>query len=504
MKTLFKGPYKRCSCHVSIVCLFLLSACTASRNFRADRKFAAETLRADYRVFRGVLEENHPSIYWYTSKDSLDYYFDAGYARIKDSMTEIGFRNILNYTIAKINCGHTTVNYSKELKRHLDTSQLKRFPLSIKLWGDTAVVYANLNRHDTILKRGTIITAIDGRPMSFYRDSLIQFLSTDGYNINHKYQTLSGRTSFATLYKNVFGLKDSFRVSYLDTLFAAHSIQIPVFDPNKDTSLKKINFPRMSHAERKQLRLRANNNLVTDTSAKTALLTINTFTSGDHIKHFIRKSFRKLRQEEIRFLIIDVRNNGGGDVSNSTLLTKYITDKKFKIADSLYAVSKKSRYGKHIRHYFRNRVFMAFIAKKREDGKYHYGYFERHYFKPRKTNHFNGDVYAIIGPNSFSATTLFINSIKGMPNVKIIGEETGGGSYGNTAWQIPDVTLPHTKIRFRLPLFRFVQNSNNPKTGRGIYPDMEVKPTVESIFKGYDVKLEFIRKLIYGEKLSRR
>lgn len=38
----------------------------------------------------------------------------------------------------------------------------------------------------------------------------------------------------------------------------------------------------------------------------------------------------------------------------------------------------------------------------------------------------------------------------------MIGEETGGGAYGNSAWLIPDVALPETGVRFRLPLFRLV------------------------------------------------
>jgi C-terminal processing protease CtpA/Prc len=56
---------------------------------------------------------------------------------------------------------------------------------------------------------------------------------------------------------------------------------------------------------------------------------------------------------------------------------------------------------------------MVFVSSKRDDGKYHFGYFERHYFKPKKNNHFNGDVYLLIGGNSFSATTLFAGALKG-------------------------------------------------------------------------------------------
>jgi C-terminal processing protease CtpA/Prc len=191
-----------------------------------------------------------------------------------------------------------------------------------------------------------------------------------------------------------------------------------------------------------------------------------------------------------------VRGNGGGSVSNSTLLTKYLIDKKFKIADSLYAKTRKSHYKKYIEDHFFNRLFMLFFTAKKKDGNYHFGYFERHYFRPKKKNHFDGRVYILTGGNSFSATILFAQAIKDQKNVVLVGEETGGGAYGNTAWLIPDVTLPETKVRFRMPLFRLVMNKNIQKDGRGVKPEVEVKPTVDAIRRGADFKMEKVMTLI--------
>ena len=101
-----------------------------------------------------------------------------------------------------------------------------------------------------------------------------------------------------------------------------------------------------------------------------------------------------------------------------------------------------------------------------------------------------------MGGNSFSATTLFAGAIKGQANVTLVGEETGGGHYGNTAWIIPDVTLPVTKIQFRLPLFRMVIDKNRAKDGRGILPDVEALPTTDAIRQGIDFKAEKVKYLI--------
>ena len=77
----------------------------------------------------------------------------------------------------------------------------------------------------------------------------------------------------------------------------------------------------------------------------------------------------------------------------------------------------------------------------------------------------------------------------------MVGEETGGGAYGNTAWLIPDVTLPHTNVRFRLPLFRLVIDRAGEK-GRGVVPEVPALPSVEAIRKNEDYKLEKVKELI--------
>lgn len=146
----------------------LILSCTATRpGYNPTKKMPGEVLQKDYTLFRKILEEGHPSLYWYTPKDSLDYYFTLTQSGIKDSMTEPEFKVLLSYMISKINCGHTAVRYSKAYSRYLDTVRMKQFPLSIKFWSDTAVVYANLNRKDSVLRRGTLIKSINGKPLLF-------------------------------------------------------------------------------------------------------------------------------------------------------------------------------------------------------------------------------------------------------------------------------------------------------------------------------------------------
>ena len=75
---------------VTILLLFM-SSCATYRNYNPNQKFGHDQLMADYEVFRGALEEAHPSLYWYTPKDSMDYFFDKGRQLLRDSMTETQF-----------------------------------------------------------------------------------------------------------------------------------------------------------------------------------------------------------------------------------------------------------------------------------------------------------------------------------------------------------------------------------------------------------------------------
>src|SRR5688572_28662140 len=105
-------------CLLPIACrllpvVYFLSACAASRSsFSATKKYSPEQLQKDYALYQNILETHHPSLYWYTSKDSMDHYFNWGKEQLKDSLTEPGFRKVLAYVISKVNCGHTSVRTS--------------------------------------------------------------------------------------------------------------------------------------------------------------------------------------------------------------------------------------------------------------------------------------------------------------------------------------------------------------------------------------------------------
>jgi hypothetical protein len=495
------------------ILLSFFCSCSASRSsLSPTRRYSKEQLTGDYDTYRKILEAHHPSLYWYTSKDSMDMYFDIGRTQLKDSMNEPEFRRLLAYVTAKINCGHTSIRPSKAWNRYSDTVRLGRmFPLSMKVWEEAMLVTQSLIRRDSIFRRGTPILSINGVPARRIVDSLFEFISTDGYNTTHKFQVLSNRGAFGPLYTTVFGSSTYYDVEYLDSLGIARKSKVPSYLPPRDTSRvfnrprqQPVTVPQPSKRDRRRQRQDDVRQLRIDTVNRTAMMYLGSFGRGYGLKKFFRNSFRTLNEMQIGHLVIDVRGNGGGSVNNSTLITRYLASRRFKLSDSLYATRKKSPFQEHISDHFWNKLFIGFFTSRKKDGYYHFGYFERHHFRPKKRNHYSGKVYVLTGGNSFSATTLFSSVLRPQENVIILGEETGGGAYGNSAWLIPEATLPVTGVRFRLPLFRLVIDKNMPRDGKGVQPEVFSGPTIENVRNGEDYKLDRALELIRADKQSRQ
>ncbi len=494
-KSFLNGPLL-----TALIGLLLFSSCSPKFSNGLAEKFSPDQLKEDLTVLETTYKEAHPSLYWYTPKDSIDQYFEKARAAVKDSMNEAEFYRLIAYTISPIHCGHTSVKYSKPTTQYLQNDRRPHLPVEVRYVGDTALITAVYRRTDSMLKYGMQLKSVNRIPATTIRDSIFRFISSDGFNTTVKYTRMNG--NFSAWHRLIYGLYDKYEFIYVDSAGNDRTIVLPLYEPLKDTLRRRFvragapaaPAPQVNAAERLR-------RLIIDSSNNSALMLINSFENKAHLVGFFKSSFRQLRKEGIKNLVIDIRNNGGGNISRSALLGKFIADKPFKVCDTAFSVKRGGfTYGGYIQHKFFYSLMMKLFTHKKKDGKYHFNYLERHFYKPKKRNHFNGDVYVLTAGNTFSASTLFINHVQHQQNVKIIGDETGGGYYGSTAINIPDLTLPNSRIRVRLPLYRLVIDKDRLKTGRGFFPDYNVSVTTESLRKRYDIKMEFVKKLIAEKK----
>jgi hypothetical protein len=373
----------------------------------------------------------------------------------------------------------------------------------MKVWNDTMAVTGNLDRKDSIFKRGTLVRSINGVVTDSIIKKIFNYLPEDGYANNINYIRMSA--NFPYYHRNIFGLSKNYRVEYIDSMGTLRTTTVPLYAPLPDStkqdslrrdSLRKLPRIKITRAQ-KIARYRS---LIIDSSGTKAVMTLNTFTRGN-LRKFFRRSFKELKNKNINNLVLDLRSNGGGRVGLSTLLTRYISRTSFKVADSLYAVSKTLRpYTKYIEGKFLNNIELFFISKKKKDGLYHIRHLENKVYDLKKNN-YTGKVFVLTNGPTFSAATLFCNTVIGQPGITLLGEETGGGWHGNNGIMIPDITLPNTKTRVRLPLFRLVQYNHVPKTGTGIIPDIYIGTSYDALLKGYDWKMKVVNELISGRTM---
>jgi len=477
-------------------CLLFWAPIMGQKKLADAPKIAPALLIKDLQTLHKILKQNHPSIYWYTPKDSMDFYFSSALASVKDSMSVWAFKNVVASYLAKIKCGHTSVHFSPKLTKQYAKYRFPQFPLQLKVWKDSAVVIGNIYTRDSVLKRGTIITAINQLPIKPLVDSIYGIMSTDGNSINFKSQVLTN--NFSSWYKARFGDADSvYQISYIDSAGNSKTSSIAAYvppKPKKDSlssttaAISKPKLPKPAVPKKWTLFI--------DSSANTAFMRVTSF-SGSGLRKFIRQSFRTIKTSGVKNLVVDLRENGGGNIKNSTRLSQYISDHAFKIADSVVASNR--GISKVPFSNFFNVVYYALaksvISKKETDGKFHFKRFEKHYYKPIIKNHFDGSVYILQGGYTFSASTLFTSPLIKQKNVTIVGEETGGGYYGNSAMMIPNIKLPNSQLFFRLPLYRLVMDKTRPKGG-GVMPDVLVDPSSYAIKQGFDIKLETVKKMI--------
>jgi len=186
---------------------------------------------------------------------------------------------------------------------------------------------------------------------------------------------------------------------------------------------------------------------------------------------FLDTSFTELMHKKIEKLIIDLRDNGGGDDTNGALLYSYLTAKPFPYYTSLNSNKKEVKDHPNLT------------------------------IQQPKENNFKGKVEFLISGKSFSGAAEFSSIAKSNSRGLFIGEETGGGYYGNTSGSKITLILPNSKIRVNIPLYKYVMAVKKSQyKDRGIIPDYTIVPTIQDFIQHKDVQMDLAIKLMNERK----
>jgi C-terminal processing protease CtpA/Prc len=210
--------------------------------------------------------------------------------------------------------------------------------------------------------------------------------------------------------------------------------------------------------------------------------------------------FKELNVKHTESLILDLRNNEGGDGTGEKLLT-YLLTKPYKHFES--AEVKFVGYAP-VADYLENGkdpFFADSLVYRTNTGMYSL----KNKYMPLldeqqpDINHYKGKLYVLINGASGSMATVVASFLKGNGRGIFIGEESGGTMEGNTSHQSARLVLPNSKIRIAIPLIK-TTNAVAFTKGRGVEPDYHVTPKIDDILKGIDTELNFALSLIPSKR----
>jgi hypothetical protein len=402
------------------------------------KKYSVTELKEDFLQFCSHIQEVHPSPYGFTSKEDFDRIFDKQYERINRPMTLREFYNTLAPLKAKIGCGHAHLDYPSEYRRYV---QNFKFPLTLKFLENKCYMVRDLNERSSLPLYCEILI-INDLQINQIIQTLKAEISADGHNDFFKTSALEN--CFQYYYANHFGTPEKFSVKYRTKENGSiHKAVVPAFP------CSSINYSN---------KVPQGLNIETFPQKNTAVMTIDNFNYYDEKNKiffsFVDQAFKKIKQENIHNLIIDLRGNGGGDPFCASYLLSYIEK------EPIVYFSKP--YGKY-----------ADLSKP----------------IPLAENPYRGNLFIIIDGSNFSTTGHFCSLLKYHDLGTFIGQETGSTYSCNAA--VLTFDLKNTGLILKLATGTFAAAVSGFSKDRGIIPHHKVQTNIKDIKNNRDTVLEY-------------
>lgn len=462
-----------------------------SPDIKPDKIFSIEQLRADFKILRDSFEEGHAGLYRYSTREEMDARFDAAFSKIDRPMTEREFLRILLPLVASVNCGHTGVYAAVESERALNQQPVFP-PFKLRFIKDRAWLIRNYS--DRELPLGAEVIKINGDPVSEVLAVLMPAISTDAHVETSKAQRLSGTRFFGSLYNLFYGRTPGYTLECRKPKAEAAALfKLPGLTAAEVDKRAAERYPGLFE-DRPPIAF--------EEKEEIPVLTIRTFGSGAYRRAgidysaFLTKTFQGLVDKKAPALIIDLRDNTGGNDDYGRFLFSHLIDEPFLYYKALETKKLTYDFLRYTNIPADRRTQPADMFKKNQRGWYDVlSHPNVGTMKPIPP-FYEGKVYVLINGFSFSASGEATSPMHYHRKAVFIGEECGAGYYGNNSGFMPTVTLPETGIRSRIPLVRYTMAVDDYPADRGIIPEYQVDPAIEDLLSGRDTVLAYALNLV--------
>lgn len=528
--------------------LIVLSNCASVEKHNAllETNLSVKQQKADIDYLEKKIYKIQPNLDEFISKEELRRKFDSVRNTINAPLKPNEFFFKVSSLLASIRQGHASMSPLVKKYSKKDTKALRKKGLApvsqfeYKFMDDKLFVLKNKSKDSTIQEGTEVISIENITPQQIFTKYRKTFTS-DGYNETFVPYAFTMRFSSYMYYE--LGRRDSlnFNFKFKDSVYYKLIKRLPD-EKTKENTIKKdsISTPKpkdsivkkLTKEEKKLAKKKKkeedeyNYNYGYDKSKKeytktlrftdidscTAIFKIRNFSRGGY-KVAYREVFELLKKTDTKNLILDLRNNPGGRLNEIHELYSYLaTDSTFQLIEESKVTSKtsllkadylssmpKSLYLFSIPTYPIYASVLMIKTKKDENGGYRFR-MKSSKEKPRNENYFKGKIYVLINGGSFSASCIISSKLKENKDVTFVGEETGGAFNGTVAGRTSSYELPNSKLPTRLWIMNIAATNKTEQKGRGIFPDVEIKPTIQDIISNIDPELEWIINDIASKK----
>lgn len=482
--------------------LILLTACTDNdkkpNNSLDLTKHPEEKLLQDFDLLVHALKEAHTGLYWYSTKEEFESFAAQQRQKITDSLSSLEFYSIAAPVVAFTKEDHCDIRLDEETEKAL-TANGAFMPLTVT-WLQGKVYILN-NPAEGIPIRGHELLEINGQDIESVYNHIYTTFASDGFVKTSKYRYLDTQ-SLATEYVKAIGQRQTYTIVALNPKTGkTATYNLAAVNRQKLHDITRILF------EEGLLKFPDEPARLEFTQNSTAILTINTFGNSDYkekgmnFKAFIENSFDTISTLKIKNLVLDIRENGGGTEGNEDYLFSYLAGKPY----NKYKYVQLSALAYSFYQYTDYSDEKDYKDLETDLEKEHYRAASGKLIRksgieppaPLQQQPFTGNIYVLTSGWTYSGGAEFCSLMKEHTNAIFIGEETGGGFYGNTSGYMLELTLPNTGLTIDIPLLKFVLDvSDKMPFGRGLIPDHDISPTIDDFLKGRDTQMEFVEKLL--------
>lgn len=478
----------------SRLCSVLLAGLSLSAQAQqpaAARQYTPAQLRHDLEVLHQTVRAGHLGARTYHAAAYLDSCAAAVAAQLTRPLTEREFRVLLRPYVAGLGCGHTVLLPSEATLAAAKATASFVLPVQLAPVDGRLVVVATPGLRPGLLQPGDEVLTLNERPAAAVLQGMLRQIPADGHNRTHALHAV--RRATYLYHAHAFGLPEAYTMQTRATDGTTRLLRLSAADV--DTAQASQYYQALRQPTAGGLLQGAGGNtlrLLPQDSA-VAVLDINTF-SG-HQKAFYKSAFRELRRRPVRALVLDLRDNGGGQVFGGNALLRYLLPGPFQFVFETGPEQRRVR--RQLEMGFWERITPGLMSTNPlqtwRRGRHQFIF----RFRPRHQLRYAGPLYVLTNGGTFSMASYVAAYLKHRAGATVVGEETGGGEAGSNAMLSGWLRLPETRQRVHFPVYRIVhQVATGPDAGRGVLPTVPVTYSATDLVQGHDRDLTTVLELI--------